>query len=426
MNRLLIAAVVVIVLAIVVMMAIPEQTATTTEIDRPNPMSKIDTSEVTKVVLQHSVGKGDNRHKQRVVLVRREGEGDDDATWALVEPMEDEANQSSVKTLIKRLGDIEITDVASESSSSHEDLEVTAEAGISVEVYTGADRRASFILGKARGGNTMLRLPDQDAVYTARGSLRFVFGKDASDWRDKSIFDVDRDEVSEVTFQNEEGTFRFTRDISDEEAEWTVAEVDALAPPEDEDDEEEDGEDEAATKAPAEPAERARVSEIEDFDQAKVRSIVTSLARLRCTDFLDDTEGVETGLEAEDAPRVSFKVGSGEKAASYSIVLGVEHDKRTVLARRTDDEQVYLLTKHLAKRLQPDVTAFIKRAGTPSKAPRPGGMPGMGGPMGGRLPPGLGGGGSKLPPEVMRQLQEQMMRQKMMKQLSQKAASQGQ
>lgn len=417
MNRLLIAAVVVIVLAIIVMMAIPEQTATTTEVDRPSPMTKIDTAEVTKVVLQHEVGKGDNGHKQRVVLVKRGGDDEDEATWRLVEPVEAKANQPSVKTLIKRLESLEILDIASESDTSHEDLEVTEEAGVNVEVYTGSDRLASFILGRSRGGNTMLRLPDQEVVYTARGSLRTVFGREASGWRDKTIFDIDRDEVSEVAFRDEVGTFRFARDTSDEEAEWTVVEVDALAPPE----EAEEGE----TKAPAAAAEPERVSEIEDFDQAKVRSIVTSLARLRGTDFLDDTEGVDTGLEAEDAARVDFKVGRGEDAEAYSIVVGAKRDKRTYYARRTDRDQVYLLTRHLAKRLQPTVASFIKRAASTTKAPRPGGMPGMPG-MGGGLPPGLGGKGSKVPPEVMRQLQQQMLRQKMMKKLSEKAPRQGQ
>jgi hypothetical protein len=110
---------------------------------------------------------------------------------------------------------------------------------------------------------------------------------------------------------------------------------------------------------------------------------------------------------------VTFKVGTGDAAKTYTIVVGREAEERSVYARRPDDDQIYLLTKYMSDRLSPGVVNFQKRA--PAKAgsasgPEPdlGGLGGLGGP----------GGGSKLPPEVMKQLQDQMLRQKMMEQLS--------
>lgn len=414
-NRLLIAAVVVILLTLGVFLLVPRRRETTTEYTRPTPLAKIDTSAVTKVVLEHVVGEGDKAAKQRVVLVRGEGEGDSEPTWRLEEPVKAEANKTAVDGLLKRLEELEITDVASESASSHEDLEVTAEKGINVEVYAGAARVASFVLGKYASGSTMLRLPEQDAVYRSRGSLRYAFGKAASDWRDKTIFDFDREQISHIAFQNEKGSFAFARDTATKGAEWTIEAVDAVAPPPEEADEEgdeEEGDGGPSKAGPTKVEPPARVTTIEGYDPAKVTGIVTTLAKLKATDFLDSPDGVDTGLDAPTAPRVTFKVGTGDSAKTYAIVVGREAEERSVYARRPDDDQIYLLTKYMSDRLSPGVANFQKRA--PAKAgaasgPEPD-LDALGG--------GLGGGGNKLPPELMKQLQQQMLQQKMMEQLS--------
>jgi hypothetical protein len=417
MNRLLIAAVVVIVLVAGVFLLVPHRRETTTEYQRPTPLAKIDSGAVTKVVIEHTLGEGDKAAKQRVVLVRGEGEGDSEPTWSLEEPTKAEANKMSVDGLLKRLEELEITDVASESASSHEDLEVVGEKGISVEVFAGSARIATFVLGKYASGSTMLKLPDQDVVYRARGSLRYAFGKKASDWRDKTIFDFDRDQLSHIAFQNEDGTFAFARDIAADGAEWTIEAVDALAPVEEEvEDEEEPTKVEPTkvepTKVEPTEAERERVTTIEDFDPAKVTSIATTIAKLKATDFLDVAEGVDTGLDAATAPRVTFKVGAGDAAKAYTIVLGRTAEERSIYARRPDDDQVYLLTKYMSDRFTPDVRSFQKRA--PSKAGAATNPPlDLGG--------ALGGGGNKIPPEILKAAQDQMLKQKMMEQLSKQA-----
>ena len=176
MNRLLIAALVVIALVVAIYFVTRSEETVTSSTDRPSPLAKIDTGTVTKVVLDSQEGKGDDRHKQHIVLIRGEAEGDAEPTWSLEEPVKTDANQAAAKTLIEKIGSLEVIDVASEMPSSHEDLEVTDDAGIKVQVYAGSDRVAHFILGKSTAGHSMMRLPDQDIVYRLQGSLRYVFG----------------------------------------------------------------------------------------------------------------------------------------------------------------------------------------------------------------------------------------------------------
>jgi hypothetical protein len=388
MNRLIIVAVVVAGLALAVFFALPRKTATVTTADeRPSPLPEIESAEVTKLVVQHHVGEGDARQLQKVVLRRGAAEGDEEAPWALEEPVAAEANQSAVKTALTRLDELEITDVASEMADSHEDLEVNDESGVAVEVFAGDNQLASFVLGKYASGFTMMRLPEQDVVYRVRGSLKFAFGKKVADWRDKRVLELDSKQFSFVEFRNAQGSFAFSKDLADEDSLWAVERVDAVAPATG------DG------KAPA--ASGQRVSSIESYDQGKVRSVVATLARLRAVDFVDD-EAVETGLAGDDVARVMFKIGTGDEAQEYTVVLGRELDGK-VIAKRSDRDQVYLLSNYVGKRLRPDVAAFQKRVASPTKA-------------------AAGGGHKQVPPEVMKAAQDEMMRQKMLKQLAQQAA----
>ena len=132
-------------------------------------------------------------------------------------------------------------------------------------------------------------------------------------------------------------------------------------------------------------------------------------------------------MTASNAARVSFKVGSSADAAVHELVLGREHEGRELYARTGGVDQIYLLTKSLGSRFLPDVAAFQKRQ--PSKAGGgpggPGGMGGMGdfGGMGG-LPPGFGPGSKQIPPEILKQAQDQLRQQQMLKQLAEQAQKQ--
>lgn len=417
MNRLLIAAGVVVVLAVAVVLVFPRETETTTEAhERPSPLTKIDTDEVTKVVLRHQVGKEGAKREQTVELVRGAAEGEGEPVWRLGAPVEYEANQGAVKTLLTRLGELELRDVASEQASSHEALEVDDENGISVQVYAGDNRLANFVIGRYRSGNTMVRVADSDIVWRATGSLRYVFGKETSDWREKKIFDFEREAITRVEFHDGHGSFVFEMrtepaegaDAGEGEANWAVVEVDAEPPAaaeEPPDDEASKAPAKAGAKAPAKAPER--LTSIEDFDPAKVRSLVTSIAQLRCTDFADQLEGVETGL-GDDAARVVFRTGSGDSAETHTLLIGGAADDRSVYVRREDRDQVFTLSKALADRLRPDAHSFQKRAPVATKAGPPSGLTGD-----------LGEG--SIPPDVLQAAKAEIQRQQLLKQLTSKA-----
>src|SRR5690606_3011192 len=121
--------------------------------------------------------------------------------------------------------------------------------GVRVIAKAGETTLGDLWLGSFGGGSTMVRPEGQDEVLAVSGSIKFAFNKPVKDWRNRRVVDVRPTDVTRVSFENADGTWRFERNAEDE---WTLSEGQA---------------------------------EIERFGPAKVQSAVASLARMRAVDF---------------------------------------------------------------------------------------------------------------------------------------------
>jgi len=290
-----------------------------------------------------------------------------DGGWRVVEPVESKADERAVTTALEKLRDLTVVDVASESRDSHRNLEVDDEHAVHVIARKGSTVLLDFWIGAFKSNFTMLRRPDDDRVYRATGSLKFNFDKALKDWRDRVMFDFEAEKFARVEFHSKNGNFMFNRG----EGDWIV-----------------DG------------------PEIPEFDFHKVSSIVTTLAKLRATDFADRPNPEQTGLDAADVDRVVFRLK--EDQTTYTLRIGrsmTQGTQELFYAQREGSDVVFLISKYLANRLRPDAA---KLKGRPRGDGGPAGpVPpvGAGGPEGGgpsKTPPG------QIPPEIMQQLQQQM------------------
>jgi len=293
-------------------------------------------------------------------------------------------------------------DVAEESKDNWEALEVDDAHAVHVKVWEGETRRAEFWLGAYKTGHTMLRLPGDDRVYKVAGSLQRVFGKRTSDWREKTILAEESKNVTRIALTTPEGEWTFDKDGED----W----VQAL----------EEGEE-----------------GLEHFDGKKLRSLVSSVARLRAADFADDVSPSDAGLdsprgriaftvttppaeelEVKDADRMIEEQDAGEdpmapepaEVETFRILVGDDVDDETYIMVE-GDPQIYLVATRVAERLLPGpdkLTTPPKPEGEAEAAPV--------------APPMNMGQDSSIPPEVMKQVQAEIQKQKMMKQLMQKQA----
>lgn len=340
--------------------------------------------------------------------VRLERRGEE---WFLTQPLEARADQSAVTTVLDKLDELEASGVAASNPNFHERLEVDPAHGVRV-VVRGAEGEAlaDLWIGAYRSGSTMVRAEGEERVAQVRGSIKFAFNKEVRDWRDRSILNVEADDVTEIAWTGPNGTFRFRRGAPVAPAEGEAAEDQAQTP----------GEWEMAevsyVPAPAEeaPAVTTAQTTIEGFVPSKVRSMLTSLARMRASDFAAaDVTPEAAGIGPESA-RVTLTIpGEGDAPPqTHVVLLGREanEERHDVYAQREGEPTIYVISRFLSERVSPTATSFTETApasppeGAPADPHAAEGMPGM---------PGMPSGGGQIPPEVMEQLRRQLEQQGM-------------
>ena len=294
--------------------------------------------------------------------------------WRVTAPVKGAAAIDTVKIAVTKMGDLESTGIVATKSANHARLEVDDAQAIKALAKAGDQLLADVRIGKAAGGNSMVRLADQDTVHNMRGSIKFIFNKDLKDWRDRVVTSITRKRIMEASFSNKSGTFRFVKDGDD----W----------------------------------QQKSGPNIKKFDANHVKIIVSNAANLRAVNFAaPETDENAAGLNTPSGtvtllvgPKKNNKADGGveEIGADEKIVIEIgqagEKDSE-FYARKAGTDNIVLISKYFADRLRPDKAAFAKKAPAKSAAPpqmQPGAMP--------QMPAGHG----DIPPELMKKLQEQL------------------
>ncbi len=344
-------------------------------------------------IIRHE-GTGATLREEIIVLEKAGGD------WRMIKPVEYAVNPTSVQRMVDALAEMRIIDVISENKAKHHVLEVDDEMGIEVTASGGDTELAHFIVGVARKGMTMVRVPGSDTVYRSNGSFRITFNKRADNLRDHTVTKMDRDSVTRMKFFNEHGELEMVRE----------------------------GEKIRQGESVAVPIFVPVGVEIKNFDNRAAVGISRSLTGLSAKEFVDDEPGDEiTGL-GEGATRVEFEAMKDGKKGSYTIWLGNKDEKkRLVYVRSTELDQIFMVSMHLVSRYWVKIDDFartdeqvvqqekarkesrehgemhrkhaeMRKAMQPGSSP--GGAPGMAGP-----------GGQEIPPDIMKKIQEQMKKQ---------------
>lgn len=279
--------------------------------------------------------------KPKVRLVKQGAE------WRLAEPVDAKADQDAVGTVLDKLAELEVTGVAATKAKNHERLEVDDKKGTHVIAKSAGKPLIDALIGTYQSGNTMLRLQGQDAVASVKGSIRFAFGKEVREWRDRAITKVDPKAVQEIGFENEHGRFRFTRD----------------------------GEGWKQVLGKGE-------KRIDALDNSKVSGLVSTAASLSATDFADQGVTSEQAGLAAGAARVTLSVSGDAGVESVAYSIGGEIEKNYYLQRDGIDT-IFIVSSWIAGRLKPAADGFVKKeneaAAEPAAAPMamPQGMQGL-------------------------------------------------
>jgi hypothetical protein len=278
--------------------------------------------------------------------------------WRVVAPLEAEADENNVETALNRLTDLRIARLVATRPENYERLQVDDSNAVEVVVKGEDETLHELAIGKYADGMTMVRIDDRPEVFGASGSLRYAFDRDLRTWRNRRVTSEDAAQVSTIRFESSNGTFEFDRDGET----WKVSTGAKL---------------------------------LDELDPKKVTGIVSTAARLMAADFApQDFSLARAGLSE---PKATVKMIFAEKEEPIVLELGASAEENNeVYLRRKGDETIYLISEYLAKRLQPDGSSFEK-IDEPPAPPTPT-----------TAPPRAQQGQPQLPPEVMRQIREQI------------------
>jgi hypothetical protein len=319
---------------------------------QPTSASEVPTVEIDKdAVTSLEVTRPGN---DTVVLSKLEG------SWRVTKPLDAEADQTNVESALNRLAELRLARIVATQPENYARLQVDEPNAVEVIVSAGDETLATLMIGKYADGMTMLRLDDRTEVFGASGSLRYAFDRELKAWRNRRIVTEEADAVQSIQFESPNGSFAFERATDG----WIATQ---------------------SKKA------------LGDFDPKKVSGLVSTAARLTASGFAaEDVSEARAGL-TEPKATVTMMLSGDEEPIVLELGDATEGESEVYLQRR-DSAMIYVVSEYLANRLQPDRAAFQKvEAAPPAQPPTPS--------------PAAGQGQPQLPPEVMRQLQEQIRAQ---------------
>lgn len=283
-----------------------------------------------------------------------------DGVWRVTRPLDAEADQTNIESALNRLAELQLVRVVATKPENYARLQVDEPNAVEVIVKAGDETLTTLTIGKYADGMTMLRLDDHTEVFGASGSLRYAFDRELKAWRNRRIVTEDAEAVQSIRFESPNGTFAFDR-VKDG---WTATEG---------------------------------KKSLGELDPKKVSGLVSTAARLTASGFAsDEVSEARAGLTE---PKAVVTLTLGEAREPVVLELGdVTEGEGEVYLQRRDSPTIYVVSEYLANRLRPGREAFEK---VEAPAAPPPAMPST---------PG-GQGQPELPPEVMRQLQEQIRAQ---------------
>ena len=290
-------------------------------------ISPVDTAKLDTIKIKRLEGIKDKAPES--YILKKQGE-----TWKMVAPLEFAVVQSTVESMVKVLGELRIIDVISEKPESHEKFEVDDKNGVTVTALQGETPLIELIIGNAKGGITFARLPGKNEVYRLRGSFKYNLDRSIKTLRDKTIVNMEMDDLDQVAFTTREGALTLKKE--GEGSDVTVKPMDA---------------------------------KIKNFDAQKATSVVRSAIRLNAVDFVDEKLPPETTGLDDTADTYVVTGKKDDKPYTVTIAVGKKMaDKAQVYTKSSESDQIFLISNYTADRLRAKAADFVKEEKKEDKA----------------------------------------------------------
>ncbi|MGC4090981.1 MAG: DUF4340 domain-containing protein [Polyangiaceae bacterium] len=309
-------------------------------------ISDDDAGKVSKVVL-HKPGK-EGAPGVDVTLVKKGEE------WRLEQPVDAEANQANVKSMLDNLKTIKVSEQIDSAKTEYAKYKVSDDTGFHAVFYKDANVLLDAYFGENGGRGQMTRVAGKDGVFAVKGYSDYLYNRDVKAWREMSLFKFEEVDVESVSLDNEHGSFAFSKKDSN----WV-----------------------SKFKG------KGAAGEIKKFDSAKVLDLVRAYRTLSADNFAEKSKtAADLGLEKPAATLV-FTLKDGAKR---EVKVGSTAEGTSRWVQVTGKSEFFSISSWAADWALAEEKKFQKDDEKKAAAPPPGGPGGM--------PPGMAGMPPGMPP----------------------------
>lgn len=131
--------------------------------------------------------------------------------WFVAQPINYKADQSNVGNIINQVKNLEIKSIVSNKPEKHVIFQVD-NAGTQLFLYEKNTEKAAFILGKMGPTYTesYARKINSDEVLLIQGAQSYMFNRQVKDWRDKTIFTTQKENLRQIQYRYGDTLFALT------------------------------------------------------------------------------------------------------------------------------------------------------------------------------------------------------------------------
>lgn len=269
-------------------------------------LTKLDSAKINRLVVTVKEG-------TPVELVKK------DELW-FIEPKGYKADNVKVKNMVNALADMTLTALVSEAKS-YDRYGLTPAEKIVVQAYSEGKLVRTIEIGKAAPTfqHTFVLIEGDPNVYHARGQIESKFDQTIENLRDKTIFDVNKDGITEIAFSKGGQS-------------QTLVKKEIPREPAKEEKKAEGTETGQETPAVVEPPEiQWQKPDGEVVSKDVLDRLIGSIAKLNCDGYLEDEDPAKLG---DAVWTVTYKVG----AEAYTLSGFAAPDQESG-DRKAEDEK---------------------------------------------------------------------------------------
>jgi hypothetical protein len=323
-------------------------------IEKKRSLCQVDTNKVDMI---HIV----SPQNGEITLQKRNG------VWNITSPIDFPVDDYAIHDLLKKLTEMNIESVVSDRMEQQTTYEVTDSLATKVEVKASGKTLASFLMGKSAGTyrHTYFRRPNSKEILMVTGSYKYNINKPLKDWRNKIIFEVEKEKIEGMLLNHPKQPIELTL----KDSIWTVK------------------------------------SGKEEFTAGKssVDMLVNYISKLRAADFYDVKSDTSGKIVDFTQPAYSMEATfDGGKKETF-MLIPEDKDERRFFLKKASSDIIYIVYKGTANVMMKKIEDFKEKPGQ-EQPPMPPGMGAQG------MPPGMGAQGMPgvpnrgQPPKSMPQL----------------------